>query len=109
MLNITILRKTMHDLSFAESLCGTRLLRRAVALHDEAPDMSTTKEMYPAIAKATGYSAQQVERSIRCAIADAVDCCDHIETRLAWQRFMAGQTPTNREVIARLAEVAREN
>ena len=109
MLNISILRTAMHELGFAESLRGTRLLRRAVALHDEAPDMSTTKEMYPAIAKAAGLTAHQVERSIRCAIADAVDCCEHLETRLAWQRFMGGQTPTNREVIARLAEVAREN
>ena len=109
MMNNGILRSTMHDLGFAESLRGTHLIRRAVELHAVNPDMSTTKELYPAIAKAAGVSKNQVERNIRTAIADAVDCCEHLETRLAWQRFMGGQTPTNREVIARLAWVAYED
>lgn len=103
MLNITILRKTMHELGFAESLRGTRLLVQAAQMHAENPDRMLTKEVYPAIGRAAGLTAGQVERNIRSAISDAVSCCGDHETSLAWRRFMGGQNPTNGEVIARLA------
>ena len=93
----------MERLSFAESLAGTDLLRRAVVLMEANRGMSITKELYPALAKATGRTATQVERNMRHAISNAVRCCDWVETRVEWQSFIGGQTPTVSEVVARLA------
>ena len=108
MIDTKRLDSLMDDLSFPEALAGTELIRQAVAMVEADRAMSTTKELYPALAKAAGMTADRVERNIRCAIRNAVECCDDWpETRIAWQGFVRGQAPTNREVIARLARRCR--
>lgn len=97
----------MDELSFPEGLSGTEMIRRAVERIDAERGISMTKELYPALAKAAGINAGQVERNIRSAISNAIDCCDWAETQLAWQGFMRGQAPTNREVLCRLARRCR--
>ena len=94
---------TMDELSFAESLSGTPLIRAAVAMVDAQRDIAMTKELYPGLAKAHGITAAAVERRMRNAIVNAVECCDHVETSLAWRRFIGGQSPTVGEVVTRLA------
>ena len=93
----------MDELSFAESMSGTPLIRAAVAMVAAKRDIYMTKELYPALAKANGITSAAAERRMRNAISNAVDCCDRIETSFAWQRFIGGQAPTVSEVVTRLA------
>lgn len=101
------LDELMESLSFGEALAGTDLIRRAVTIMDAKPGLFITKELYPALAKATGRSPQQVERNMRHAISNAVGCCDWLETQQAWQQFIGGQNPSVSEVVARLARRCR--
>lgn len=108
MIDTKKLDNELAELSFAESLAGTEMIRQAVIMAEAQRGISMTKELYPAIAKAAGSTSQRVERNIRAAIANAIDCCDGWpETRYAWQRFTRGQDPTNGEVIARLVRRCR--
>ena len=101
------LDEIMEDLGFAESLSGTELIRQGVAMVEAQRNIYMTKELYPALAKATGRTPAQVERNMRHAITNAVECCDWAETRMAWQQFIGGQNPTVSEVLARLARRCR--
>lgn len=64
-------RTFLLDMGFHMNLCGFRYLLTALCLLYKRPDMSMTKELYPAVAKLHGGSWQQIERGIRTAITKA--------------------------------------
>lgn len=104
MINEQKLRKTMDNLGFAERHAGTAAIRAAVTMCDAQRDIAMTKELYPALAKATGAeTAGRIERNMRHAIASARSSCE--DRWLDWMGFAA---PTNCEVIRRLADGAKE-
>ena len=78
-------------------------LRVGTPLFAQAPDMSMTKEFYPAVAKLRGRENwQQVEKAIRAvketAYANRNDAI--------WKEYFpdTSQCPKNKDFIARLAE-----
>lgn len=90
------LDEMMGRLNFAESLAGTDLIRAGVAMVEAQRDISMTKELYPALAKATGTDYKRVERNMRHAIQNAAQRGD-------WGAFIGDRKPTVSEVLARLA------
>lgn len=99
-------RFLLHVLGIPMHVSGARYLETAGEVASRLNNLSRqmTKTVYPAVARAYGVSAQQVERAIRHAIA------------LAWERggmirsaFFPGGRPTNSEVIACLARYKRQD
>lgn len=99
-------RFLLHTLGIPMHVSGARYLETAGEVASRLNNLSRqmTKTVYPAVARAYGVSAQQVERAIRHAIA------------LAWERggmirsaFFPGGRPTNSEVIACLARYKRQD
>lgn len=78
-------------------------LRVGTPLFAQAPDMSMTKEFYPAVAKLRGRENwQQVEKAIRAVKETAYENRDDT----IWKAYFpdTSQCPKNKDFIARLAE-----
>lgn len=109
MINEQKLDEMMLELGHTENIKGTEYIRIAVALYKR--DMSMTKELYPAIAKAANSTPSRVERAMRHSITSAWG-----RGSLEAQRKHFGYTvhpdkgaPTVGEYIARIARVCGEN
>lgn len=98
------LDKTMTDLGFAERHAGTAAIREAVTMVVNTPGMMLTKELYPALAAASGSDNwRRIERNMRHAIERAYDCAGG-----QWDLFLGKVPPRNGEVIIRLARACSE-
>lgn len=90
-------------------LKGYQQARVAILKMAANPDMTITKELYPAVAQVCGGDGEHVERTIRSAIGSAWKKRDE----QVWaQYFLPGSDgaipkPTNGEFITRLAECVR--
>ena len=100
------LDRLMISCGLRDSLIGSEYIRMAVDIY--APQMSITKELYPAIAAAANTTPSRVERAIRHAIETGFERCGWDNDVLE----MFGNTvdpnrgkPTNSELIARLARL----
>lgn len=87
-------------------LGGFEDLRVGVPIFAQDPDMSLTKEFYPAVAALRGRNNwQQVEKAIRAVKETAYEN----RNEAVWQEYFADTAacPKNRDFIARLAEFVR--
>ena len=107
MVNEAKMGQIMNRLGFFERHSGTECLREGVRQYRRG--MQFTKELYPAIAKATNSYTERVERNMRHAIESA------------WQRgnraaqleyfgayYELGQRPAVGEFVAQMARLCRE-
>lgn len=90
----------MDGLGFKESYRGTDYFRTGVAMVCAKRNISMTKELYPALARAADTSPAAVERSMRFALEAATESpmWDH-----NWRSLGGWDHPTNNEVLRRLA------
>jgi two-component system response regulator (stage 0 sporulation protein A) len=102
------LNETMLQLGHDDRTSGTAALRAAVRMYEGQP---LTKELYPAIARATGSTAARIERNIRTAIDKAWLRADPVVQRQIFGRSydLRRGKPTSGEYIARLAALIRED
>lgn len=107
MINEKKMDEIMLDMGFPEHLAGTRFLRLAVPMYRYDTDI--TREIYPAIAAATGSTASRVERSIRHAIESAWTRNTYDVERKYFGNSIHPEKgrPTNGEMIATIARLAR--
>lgn len=100
--NTENIRSFLLQLQIPAHLIGYRQLCDAIPMFVRDPNQSLTKELYPAIAKQYGCSAQAVECSIRIAIRKAWEHRD----AAAWTRYFPNHThcPSNKEFIAAIAQ-----
>lgn len=90
----------MDGLGFKESYRGTDYFRTGVAMVCAQRNISMTKELYPALARATDTTPAAVERCMRSALEAATESpmWDY-----NWRRMGGWDCPTNSEVLRRLA------
>ena len=104
--NKTRITNTLLTLGVPTKLKGYAYVREAVEVMAQHPGLSSTKELYPTVGQRCGASPENVERSIRGAIASAWDNRDE----QIWRMYFganAGQLlrrPTNAAFISRLAD-----
>ena len=97
-------------LQFSPRHKGFEYLKEAAIIMYQQPDISITKELYPTIGSKYGCSAQQVERSIRCAINFAWSQ----NAGTAWAELSLpapggnASRPSNGTLISRLADDLRK-
>ena len=100
----------IKSLMFSPRHRGSDYLKEAVLMMCRKPDISITKELYPAVAAMFGGTALQVERAIRTAINAAWSQ----QGTQRWAQLFPAEAdgtiprPSNGTVIARLAEDLRE-
>lgn len=84
---------------------GFKLLRAAILLSVRNPNMSATKELYPAAAKLCGKTDCNVERNLRTALDGAWASEDHT----LWLQYFppSDKRPEPSDFIARLAQDLR--
>ena len=84
---------------------GFKLLRAAILLSVENPNMSATKELYPAAAKLCGIQCSSPERNMRTALDSAWKAAD----RSVWLQYFppSENRPEPTGFIARLAQDLR--
>lgn len=84
---------------------GYDYMRAAIVRMIKEPDISTTKALYPAIARQFGCKPGHVERSIRSAL----DAAWNRSAPEIWQKYFPGTTrrPSNTVFISRMAELLR--
>lgn len=99
------LDQVMLELGHTDKIKGTGYIRLGAALYER--DMSMTKELYPAIAKAANTTPSRVERAMRHSITSAWS-----RGSLDAQRKYFGYTvhpdkgaPTVGEYLARIVRV----
>lgn len=94
-------------MGFATSNKGYIYLREAIPIYAEDPQQAVTKELYPAVAKCCGGSAEQVERAMRTAIQRAWERRDDQIWRLYFTPLPDGsmKKPSNSEFISRVADL----
>ena len=104
----TAVTNMMLDLGIPTKLRGFAFLREAALETLRNPGQLMTKELYPKVAKICDGSAQQVERSIRSAIAAAWAHRDEQLWRMYFPPNGKGllEKPTNSEIISCLANRA---
>lgn len=104
----TAVTNMLLDLGFPTKLRGFDFLREAALETLRNPGQLMTKELYPKVAKICGGNAQQVERSIRSAIAAAWTHRDEQVWRMYFPSKGQGllEKPTNSEMISCLANRA---
>lgn len=95
----------LDNLGFKEGYRGTDYIRAGVAMVCAQRSLSMTKDLYPALARATETSPAAVERSIRTAVNAAMDSPMWEDE---WRRLGGWDHPTNNEVIRRLAREMEE-
>lgn len=106
----TTVSNILLALGFPAKLRGYAYLREAAVIMAEKPEISITKELYPAVGLLCKADASHVERSIRSAISTAWKKRDEA----IWQMYLGCGVdrtltrPTNAELIFRLAEKLRE-
>lgn len=96
-------RQMLQELGIPANRIGYRFLCAAIPCYAQDSNQSVTKELYPAIGKAFGYSnGCAVERAIRGVILDATE---HNETDV-WKQYFprCRKAPSNSLFIATLAE-----
>ena len=95
----------LHGLRFQPHLDGYRQLCVATPFLYREPELSLTKELYPAVAKALDLPDwRSVEHSIRKSICDAWERRDNT----AWSAYFpeAGtKCPSNKQFLTRLAQL----
>lgn len=81
---------------------GFKLLRAAILLSVQNPNMSATKELYPAAAKLCGKKGCNVERNLRTALDGAWKAEDH----RVWLQYFppSDKRPEPSDFIARMAQ-----
>lgn len=96
-------------LGIPAKLQGFEMLRVSIQETILNPGMSITKELYPKVAAATGFTAVQVERSIRTAIAKGAQVGDAKLWQLLFPAALVqtGKCPSNGVFIATVAEFLR--
>lgn len=94
-------------MGFATNNKGYTYLREAIPIYAEDPQQAITKELYPAVAKRCGGSADQVERAMRTAIERAWLRRDEHIWKLYFTPLPEGEIkkPSNSEFISRLADL----
>ena len=94
------------SLGVRTKLKGYTNLREAIHLKVKEPELTLTKELYPAVGKLSKSSGQQVERAIRGAINSAWERRDEQVWRMYFQPAANGHVPrpTNGAFISRLAD-----
>ena len=90
----------LDNLGFKESYRGTDYLRAGIAMVCARRDLSMTKDIYPALARAAERSPAAIERSIRSALRAAMDSP---VWEGEWRRLGGWDDPTNSEVMRRIA------
>ncbi len=101
----TCFTDVLISLSLVPGRRGFRYLSKALELYSSCPDISMTKELYPAVGRFFKASARSVERAIRTVIHDAWMVGDMD----IWLRYFspgsAGTVPrpTNRAFIAAIS------
>ena len=104
--NKTRISNTLLTLGIPTKLRGYAYLREAVEVMAQHPGLSITKELYPMVGQRCGASAENVERSIRGAIAAAWENRDD----QIWRMYFSAnpgqlpRRPTNAAFISRLAD-----
>ena len=100
------LDELLLDLGFSESVRGTEYVREAVKMY-AAGHRSLSREIYPAIGKACGTNAANVERCVRFAIGRAWSRggVDAQERLFGFTVDPDRGCPTTSEFVARLARV----
>ena len=96
-------RQMLQELGIPANRIGYRFLCAAIPCYAQDSNQSVTKELYPAIGPAFGYSnGCAVERAIRGVILDATE---HNETDV-WKQYFprCHKAPSNSLFIATLAE-----
>lgn len=107
----TTITNILLTMGFPAKLHGFAYLREAVELSVRNPGQLVTKELYPEVGKRCDASWEQVERSIRSAIATAY----RNRNEEVWQQyFQPGKEgtvirPTNNAFISTLAARLRES
>ncbi len=98
-------RAMLYPLGIGSTLDGCGYCLTAFSMLLQEPRMSMTKVLYPAIAKATGYSQESVERSIRHAIESGWKS----GSRVLWLEYFptAKKRPSNAIFLKRLTEELR--
>ena len=101
-------RAILHKLQFLPHRMGYNHLALAVTRYAKGDVPSLTKELYPYVARRFGYSDwHAVERSIRYAVSSTWKNAD----RQVWDDYFpyCRKAPTNKLVIATLAECLQQN
>jgi len=107
----TAISNILLEMSFPAKLHGFAYLREAVELSVRNPGQLVTKELYPEVGKRCDASWEQVERSIRSAIATAY----RNRNEQVWQQYFPPGPdgvvvrPTNGAIISTLAARLRES
>lgn len=105
MFNTQKLNEVLLELGHPDNLSGTEFIRLGAAMYDR--QLSMTKELYPAIAKAVGSTPSRVERAMRHSICTAWSRGDSE----AQKRYFGSTvnpntgTPTVGEYLARLHRI----
>lgn len=102
----TVISNVLLELGIPTKLRGYQFLREAVAEFIRNPGQMVTKELYPEVGKRCGATWEQVERSIRSAIADAYKHRDEAVWRRYFRPDVDGKLrrPSNSTLISVLAE-----
>lgn len=97
------------SLNVPSHLRGASFLREAILLMVKQPDISITKELYPAVGNLFGANYAQVERAIRNAINLAWEHRINAEWEKIFRKDSSGSIPrpSNGIFISRLAEELR--
>ncbi|MDL2220151.1 response regulator [Eubacteriales bacterium OttesenSCG-928-N14] len=99
--------KLLTKLGMSAHLDGYRYIKQAVLVVIEAPHLldGMTTELYPLLANNNACNASQVERSMRYAIKNTFESADPMDVELLFgYSFAKGDTPTNGEFIAMVAD-----
>ena len=105
----TTVTNVLLRLGMPTKLRGYGCVREAILCMMRDPDMTVTKELYPAVAQLCEGNTAQVERAIRGAIAAAWSTGDQQQWRRYFNAAQNGQVPkpTNAEFISRIADCLR--
>lgn len=108
--NRTIVSNALRNLGIPTKLRGYTYLREAILIAIDRSGLMVTKEIYPAVGHLCDASPDQVERSIRSAVAAAFQRRDE----QTWRRFFQVEPdgellrPSNGAFIATLAELLKD-
>lgn len=107
----TRINSILVELGVPNSLKGYDLLAYAIKIVVESPDIvhAITKKIYPELANRFHNTPSRVERAIRHAIEVAIDRSDYETICRYFGNTISPSKgkPTNKEFIARLADVVR--
>ena len=99
----SVIKYHLTRLGYPPHRSGTQQLLAGVPLYAQDPSQLLSKELYPAIASVCGHKGNKsVEYSIRAVTEDT---WNH-RVEAVWQEYFPNHTqcPTNKEVLARLAD-----